>query len=130
MSSVIKGTLPIGVDVDGVLHRDFELRGATVLDNIQVTEEMVERDEQVNPLRVATAMMARQLIQLGTLRRDQITTDLVRAMHIADWNHLDKESAGLEKKLLGAVETLPATGGSASSPGAPDTTLTPATSTT
>lgn len=122
------GTLPIGVEVEGVLHRDYELRGATVNDNIEVTEELVEREESPTPLRVGTAMMARQLTKLGTLTREQITTDLVRGMHTADWNQLDRESEALEKKLLSGGQTLPPTGGSTCSPGAPDTVSTQDTS--
>lgn len=122
----VTGTLPIGIEVDGVLHRDFELRGATVMDNIEVTEELIERDETATQLRVGTAMMARQLLRLGTLRKDtdpektQITTDLVRSLHTADWNHLDRESAELEKKLLSGGQTPPPTGGSMFSPGVQD----------
>lgn len=131
----VTGTLPIGIEVDGILHRDFELRGATVMDNIEVTEELIERDEVANQLRVGTAMMARQLLRLGTLRKDQdpdknqITTDLVRTLHTADWNHLDRESEALEKKLLSGGQTPPPTGGSTSSPGAQPETSTRATST-
>lgn len=137
------GTLPIGIEVDGVVHRDFELRSPTVLDNIQVTEELVEAGEATNPLRIGTAMMARQIVKLGTLttfdslaaagkggEQPQVTTALIRSLHPKDWNHLDQESVVMEKKLLGVVETPQAAGGSTSSSGAPDTTSTPPTSTT
>jgi predicted TIM-barrel enzyme len=128
MTITTKGVLPIGVEVDGVLHRDFEIRGATVGDNIDVTEEMAEADEAATPLRIGTAMMARQLVKLGTLLPEQITTELVRTMHTADWNKLDAESSALEKKLLGVEQTPEATGGSTSSPGASSEVLTPGTS--
>lgn len=143
MTVKITGTLPIGIEVDGVLHRDFEMRSPTVLDNIEVTEELVESGEDTNPLRIGTAMMARQLVKLGTLttfdglgaagkhgEQPQVTTALVRTLHPKDWNHLDRESADMEKKLLGVVETPQAAGGSTSSSGAPDTTSTQHTSTT
>jgi len=98
MSSIIaSGTLPIGVTIDGVTHRNFVLRGALVSDNIEATDELVARGENPDQLRIATALMSRQLASLGTLQPQQITTDLLRGMHIADWNHLDKESAALEK---------------------------------
>lgn len=114
---VITGTLPIGVEVDGVLHRDFTLRAATVADNIEVTEEMDANGEAPTPLRLGTAMMARQLVTLGTLKREQITTGLVRGMHTADWNHLDQLSEAQEKKLLGDGQTPSPAGGSTSVPG-------------
>lgn len=131
----VTGTLPIGIEVDGVMHREYELRGATVMDNIEVTEELIDRDEVATQLRVGTAMMARQLLRLGTLRKDtdpektQITTDLVRSLHTADWNHLDRESEALQKKLLSGGQTPPPTGGSTSSPGALPEASTQATST-
>lgn len=130
MAQTTKDILPIGIEVDGVLHREFTLRGATVLDNIEVTDELIEAGETPDQLRISTAMMARQLVALGTLTKDQITTALVRSLHITDWNKLDKESAALEKKLLGVVETPQAAGGSTSSPGALDTASTPPSSTT
>lgn len=114
---LITGTLPIGVEVDGVVHRTFSLRAATVADNIEVTEEMDANGEAPTPLRLGTAMMARQLVTLGTLKREQITTDLVRGMHTADWNHLDKLSEEQEKKLLGDGQTPSPAGGSTSVPG-------------
>jgi hypothetical protein len=129
MAQTTKGILPIGIEVDGVLHRDFELRGATVMDNIEVTDELIDAGETPDQLRVSTAMMARQLISLGTLTKAQTTTALVRSLHITDWNKLDSESAALEKKLLGVEETPQEAGGSTSSPGVPDTASTPPTST-
>jgi hypothetical protein len=129
MAQTIQGTLPIGLEVDGVLHREFTLRGATVLDNIDVTDELIAAGETPDQLRISTAMMARQLVSLGTLGPEQITTALVRSLHITDWNKLDRESAALEKKLLGVVETPPNPGGSTSSPGAPETDSTQPTST-
>jgi hypothetical protein len=124
MGQTTSDVLPIGIEVDGVLHRDFVLRGATVMDNIEVTDELLAVGETPDQLRISTAMMARQLVSLGTLNKDQITTALVRSLHITDWNKLDKESAALEKKLLGVVETPPKAGGSTSSSGAPDTAST------
>jgi hypothetical protein len=118
MSITAKGILPIGVEINGVKHTTFEIRGATVMDNIEVTEELAQADEGASPLRISTAMMARQLVSLGTLAPEQITTALVRGMHTSDWNKLDRESAALEKKLLGVVQTPDTTGGSTSLPGA------------
>lgn len=141
MTITTKGTLPIGVEVGGVIYREFEIRGATVMDNIDVTEEMAQADEMATPLRISTAMMARQIVRLGTLSTfdglrlagqenpaPYVTTGLVRNLHIADWNKLDAESSALEKKLLGVVETPDTTGGSTSSPGASSEASTPATS--
>lgn len=126
----VEGTLPVGILVEGKLHRGYELRNATVGDNIEVTDELEAAGESLTPLRVGTAMMARQLVSLGTLRREQITTALVRSLPTADWNHLDRESEALEKKLLSGGQTPSLDGGSTSSPGASDTVSTPSKSDT
>lgn len=112
--------LPVGVEVDGVLHTHAVIRTATVLDNIEATDELVERGEAPTALRISTALMARQLLELGTLRREQITTDLVRGMNPADWNVLDQASAALEKKARRGGPTPSSTGGSSRAPSSPD----------
>jgi hypothetical protein len=125
MSRLITGTLPIGVEVDGVVHREFSFRGSTVGDNIEVTEELDAAGEAPTPLRLGTAMMARQLVTLGTLKREQITTALVRGLHTADWNHLDRLSEDQEKKLLCDGPTPSQAGGSTPAPGPSDTASSP-----
>ena len=115
------GILPIGVTVDGVTHRDFEIRGAKLLDNIEATDELLERGEPLDQLRLSSALMARQLVRLGTLPKTSITTDLMRGLDIADWNTLDSKSAVLQKKMLAGSKTPEPDGGSASAPGSSDT---------
>jgi hypothetical protein len=133
-SITTSGTLPIGVTIEGVTHRAYVLRGALVSDNIKATDELVARGENPDQLRIATALMSYQLIKLGNLVtqeaaektgvKPEVTVDVMRGLHIADWNHLDKESAALEKKLLCVDQTPTPAGGSTSLPGADETALT------
>jgi hypothetical protein len=114
MAKVIQtGTLPIGVLIADVLHRDFELRPVLVQDNIEAVTEV----GTVNPVELSAAIFARQLVRLGTLERKQITTDLVRGMHIADFNEIERGAVELEKKLLlgGRISSGGAPAGSSSS---------------
>lgn len=90
----ITGTLPFGLEVDGVTHASFELRPATIGDNIDAVDE-VGSD---NALAQAVAIMARQLLTLGTLPKDKITTELLRGVRIEDWNALDAAATTLTKK--------------------------------
>jgi hypothetical protein len=90
------GNLPIGVEVAGVLHRDFELRPVLVQDNIDAVTEV----GTANPVELSAAIFARQLVRLGTLEAKQITTDLVRALHIADFDAIERGAVELGKKLL------------------------------
>lgn len=90
------GVLPIGVEVDGVLHREFTLRPAVVADNIEAITEV----GAANPVALNAAIFARQLLKLGTLTTKQIDYELVAGMHVADFDELDRRALELQKKLL------------------------------
>lgn len=109
------GVLPIGVEVDGVLHREFTLRPAVVADNIDaITEVGVS-----NAVALNAAIFARQLLKLGTLAARQITYELVAGMHVADFDELDRGALELQKKLL--LGGANSSGGSPSEPPSPAT---------
>lgn len=91
------GTLPIGVVVDGVLHREFELRQSNVGDQIDAA---IEVGDNAHVLLLNTAAMARQLTRLGELPREKITTALLLQMNPADWNAVENAAAALQKKLM------------------------------
>ncbi len=115
------GVLPIGVEVDGVLHREFTLRPAVVADNIEAITEV----GSANAVALNAAIFARQLVQLGTLTPKQISYGLVAGMHVADFDELDRKALELQKKLLlGAASS---TGGSASVSPSPATASPPST---
>lgn len=109
------GTLVSGVVVDGICHRDFELRLPTVQDNIDAVDQVGSH----NGVALNAAILALQLVKLGTLKPDQITSELVADMHPADFNLLEAAASELEKKRLAAAQ-LPSTGtGSGSALSAP-----------
>lgn len=115
------GTLPIGVEVDGALHRDFELRPVLVQDNIEAVTEV----GTANPVELSAAIFARQLVRLGTLEAKQITTDLVRTLHIADFDEIERGAVELGKKLLLGGRTSsggPTAGSSSSATASPSAT--------
>lgn len=88
------GALETGALVDGVTHRDFELRLPTVRDNIDAVDEV----GSTNGVALSAAILARQLVRLGTLKPEQITFDLVADLHPSDYNQLEEAAAELEKK--------------------------------
>lgn len=106
------GTFPIGIVVDGVRHMDFELRSVTVGDNVDVIEELGD----VSALRLSAALYARQLVALGSLPKERITSELVLALHPDDFNALEEAHAQLKKKLR--EHGQPWHGGTASAPSA------------
>lgn len=109
------GQLPLGVEVDGTVHRDFELRAPTVEDNIVGIDEV----GMANPVALSAALFARQLVKLGTLTRAQIDTALIRTMHPKDFDALERAAMDLEKKLLGGAQT--SSGGPTAASPLPDT---------
>lgn len=111
----VTGTLAQGVEVAGVLHRDFELRLPTLGDNIDAVDEVGGH----NGVAVSAALLARQLVRLGTLDRKEISYDLLCTMHPADYNQLDAAGGELEKKRQAALAAAPTTSGSAPASSAP-----------
>jgi len=91
-----EGTLSGGVTVAGVLHRDFCLRLPTVRDNIDAVDEV----GGTNAVALNAAILARQLVSLGSLKPEEINFDLVAGMHPADYNELEAAGQRLEKKRL------------------------------
>lgn len=97
-----KGTLPIGVEVDGAYHRDYELREQLVSDAIEVQE-----DPMIDQSRVETSnaffnicITARRLLRLGSLPKESITPDLVMGMSQKDFNELSAADARMEARRV------------------------------
>lgn len=105
------GRLITGLVVEGVSHLDFELRLPTVRDNI----DAVDLVGTTNGVALGAAILACQLVKLGTLKPEQIDFDLVASMHPADFNALEAASSELEKKRLAAAPSIP-TGTESGSP--------------
>lgn len=88
-----KGTLPVGVEVEGVVHRDFVLRDTTVKDLIEVDHIASGQGRQV-------ALMARCLIKLGGLEPKDITPNLLHTMTYVDLQALQAADGRLMKRQL------------------------------
>lgn len=90
------GELPIGLVVDGKRHRNFKLKALTVGDQVKATLEVGADDST----RLMTAIFARQLLCLGPLPTEKITTELLLGLNPADWNAIEQAATELQKKLL------------------------------
>lgn len=126
-SLTIDGELPGGVEIDGELHRAFTLRLPTVRDNAEAIDEVGAS----NAVNLSAAILARQLVKLGTLKPEQITFDVLADMHPEDFNVLETKATELEKKRKSALAQRTsssfASGSGSCAPGSPGAT--PATST-
>lgn len=105
----LTGTLRQGVEVDGVVHREFELRLPTLGDNIDAVDEVGGH----HGVAVSAALLARQLVRLGTLDPKLITYELLCTLHPSDYNQLDAAGGDLEKKRQAALAAAPNTSESA-----------------
>lgn len=78
--------LPKGyVDAEGNLHRKGRMRLATAEDEI---EPMQDAQVQSNPAYLAVAILARVVTHLGTLKTEEIDTQLIRKLFSADFAFL------------------------------------------
>jgi hypothetical protein len=112
MSSLTQtGVLSTGAVVDGVTHLEFEMRLPTVRDNIDAIDEVGAN----NGVALSTAIFARQLVKLGTLKPEQIDFDLIASLHPADFNALEAAATELEKKRRAAAQPT-STGTASDSP--------------
>lgn len=68
-----KGRLQYGIEHDGQLHYDFEVRLPKVADNINALESV----GGASGLRVETSIFASVLVSLGTIPKEQITYKLL-----------------------------------------------------
>jgi len=90
------GTLPVGVEVDGVLHSTYVLRPRLVRDSVEV---LADEKAQSNDAYRGVALFAMQLESLGTLEKDKITPDLLLDMLDIDMAEIMKANDALGVRL-------------------------------
>ncbi|MBU1040380.1 MAG: hypothetical protein KKF77_04685 [Proteobacteria bacterium] len=99
MSITEKGELRFGVEVDGVRHKDFELRLPTMAD----TEEAIEEaGEGACVARVNRHVWARTLTRLGTCPPEKITPALLGTLVDTEYGLLSAAEESLRGKLAAA----------------------------
>lgn len=92
----ISGTLPIGVLYAGTRHQAYTLRLQMVGDLIDAQEAMPEASVRL----IALDLFRRQLLVLGDIPPDALTTDLLRqGLSEVDLSELERADAALGKRL-------------------------------
>ncbi len=91
-----KGTLPVGIEAGGIVHREYELRPGTIADHIEA-----ERDGFTEGSSIANLVFiySRELVRLGTLPKGNITPQVLSTMHIDDYNELAAARERLSQRL-------------------------------
>ena len=77
-----KGVLVAGVEYEGALHRDFEIRPQLVKDSVEALEEN-ERAAR-NERYLGICVLARQITRLGGIPEAEITPSMIMDMNAAD----------------------------------------------
>ncbi|WP_047258003.1 hypothetical protein [Chromobacterium subtsugae] len=92
----ISGELQYGIEYDGEIHYEVELRLPLIGDNIEVLQEVGAAPN----LKYRAALFARCLLRVGSIPGDAITTDLI-VNHLVDddFDALAELEGELKKKL-------------------------------
>lgn len=76
-----RGVLPVGIEFNGGLHRDFELRPRLVRDSV---EAMEDPRALKNESYAGLCILSKQLVKLGDVPSEAITADLLMGMFEED----------------------------------------------
>ena len=90
------GTLPVGIEVDGVVHREFELRPLRLRDSVAELQNAAGNGDA----EFGFALVARQLVRLGSLPPDKISLALLLDAYDVDIQVMMGAAATLRARLL------------------------------
>lgn len=107
MGMTEKGSLRYGAEVDGVRHKDFELRLPTMGD---VEDALEEAGEGACQARVNRHVWARTLLRLGGLSQDKITPELLAGLADTEYGQLSAAEEALRGKLVAASASSESSG--------------------
>lgn len=95
----VKGKFAIGIEVDGVIHTEFELRETTIRDGLSYIKKMKQNGEDTeDDLAIAVYKGAEQMTKLGTLPVEKITAELLLQLNEEDFMPLIDKQDELVKK--------------------------------
>jgi hypothetical protein len=92
----IKDCLDVGVEFAGSTHKEFELKPATMRDEIEAQAD--EKSANDNTYLVLS-LLSRQLVRLGEIPKESITPQLLLDATSHDIKILIKAQGDLERKL-------------------------------
>lgn len=94
-----KGTLTYGLDVDGVVHTEFELRMPTMAD---VENALEAAGEGASQARINRHTWALTMTRLGSLPPEKITAELLGGLVDTEYGLLQAAEDALRGKLRAA----------------------------
>jgi hypothetical protein len=95
------GMLPLGVEFEGQIHREYEIKEQLVSDTVAVYEhpEYGPKAARSNTF-FNIAVTALRIVRLGTIPKESITPDLVMGMFQKDCNELANADDRLEARRI------------------------------
>lgn len=99
----ITGPLKVGFSVNGVLHKDFELREAMVDDLLDAENEA----DITKPLNFNAQLLVRQLVRVGSYT-GPFTVGMIRRLKPADWRILRAAQSEVDALGEGDPASAPA----------------------
>lgn len=91
-----KGTLIIGIEYEGKVHKEFELRPQLVKDSIDAIEDDRARK---NESYLGLSVIGKQIIRLGDIPKEKITAEMLMNMYEVDLAVISDASRRLQKRL-------------------------------
>ncbi len=91
-----KGTLPVGVEFEGKVHREYELRPQQVKDSVEAFEDARARK---NDAYFGVCVLGRQMVRLGEIPKEEITPAFLMEMYDEDLKELQGARERVEEKL-------------------------------
>lgn len=98
----VSGQLVCGIERDGTLHRNFELRAATIADAIASIEKA---GPGASHLKLRVYKAAEQMVSLGGLPKEDITGEFLLSLPEDDVEPIFNAQDELEKKQKGLSKT-------------------------
>lgn len=94
-----KGTLPVGLEYNGIIHKEYEIREQLVRDSVTVYDDP-QRGTRAdkNDSFMGLCILAGQVLSLGSIPKDEITPELFLDMTQTDVNELSSAAGRLEKR--------------------------------
>lgn len=91
-----KGVLPVGIERDGKVHREFEVRPLMVKDSVEMGDER-EPQELNNPYAVGLFLTAKQLIRIGDI--SPVSAELLAGLYEVDLGAISAAREKLTERL-------------------------------
>ena len=88
------GKLAVGVEYDGVMQQEFSLGPQLVKHTFEVMREEGEKADDA--LYMGVCLLAKQIVKLGTIPKEEITRETLMNMTAVDFNILCEARDALE----------------------------------